>query len=108
MNKYSTIVLLAIAATAVYLLTPTQDSPNMEFGDWVNQFSHMVQIKPEEMIYRAKIFEKNVKEINEHNSIEGKTYKLGINQFTAYTQQEFEAMYLSHIEAPKTEVKSES
>lgn len=58
------------------------------------------------MIYRAKIFENNLKEINAHNSIEGKAYKLGINQFTAYTQQEFEHMFLSHIETPKS-VQSE-
>jgi len=45
-----------------------------------------------------KVFDENVKIVNEHNSKLGKSYTMGINQFTAYTKEEFAALYLSKIE----------
>ncbi len=43
-----------------------------------------------------------MKAIEEHNADPSHSYKQGVNQFTAYTQQEFEAMYLSKIDAHPT------
>lgn len=37
--------------------------------------------------------------INEHNGLLGRGYDKGINKFTAYTQTEFEALYLSKMES---------
>jgi hypothetical protein len=49
----------------------------------------MVDISPEKLGYRLRIFEKNLKSIEEHNSNPAHTYKQGVNQFTAFSQQEF-------------------
>lgn len=45
--------------------------------------------------YRFKIFEENVKAINEHNSKLDKPYTMGINRFTGFTEEEFFSAYLS-------------
>lgn len=41
-----------------------------------------------------KIFEKNLAEINKHNSLLGRTYDMGVNQFTHLTPVEFAEQYL--------------
>jgi len=41
------------------------------------------------------VFEENLREINEHNSKLGKSYSMGINQFTGLTKAEFAETYLS-------------
>lgn len=48
--------------------------------------------------YRFRVFEKNVKEINEHNAKPDETYKMGINKFTGLSKQEFQETYLGHFE----------
>lgn len=58
----------------------------------------MLNLSPSENAYRLKIFEKNVDTINKHNSLLGRSYDLGINQFTAYSKEEFAEMHLSHFE----------
>jgi hypothetical protein len=42
-----------------------------------------------------------VEAIEAHNANTDQTYRMGINQFTAYTQQEFESMFLSKIESQR-------
>ena len=39
-----------------------------------------------EEAYRRRIFEENVRKIEEHNSRNDQTYEMGINQFTHLTQ----------------------
>lgn len=41
---------------------------------------------------------KNLRIIEEHNSKEDKTYTMGVNQFTGYTQTELQELYLSTYE----------
>ena len=48
-------------------------------------------------MYREKIFLENLAKINTHNSKEYKTYEMGVNQFTAMTQEEFVQQYLGTI-----------
>ena len=48
-----------------------------------------------------KIFEKNFEEINTHNSLLGRSYDLGINQFTHLTPEQFKAQYLIEYEENK-------
>jgi len=42
-----------------------------------------------------KIFEQNIKNINNHNSLLGRSYDMGINQFTHLTKEEFADQYLN-------------
>jgi len=55
----------------------------------------MRRASAEEDEYRFKVFEENLREINEHNSKLGKSYTMGINQFTGLTKAEFAETYLS-------------
>ena len=50
-----------------------------------------------EEAYREKIFLANLAKINLHNSNEYKTYEMGLNQFSALTQEEFVQQYLGTI-----------
>ena len=59
----------------------------------------MLRFTPEQDEYRFKIFEKNLKEINEHNAKPDETYKMGINQFTGYSKEEFKEAHLSSFTA---------
>ena len=52
-------------------------------------------MSPSQDEYRFKIFEENVKAINEHNFKLDKTYTMGINRFTGFTEEEFVSAYLS-------------
>lgn len=57
----------------------------------------MLSISPEENTYRFRIFSQNLEAIYEHNSKLGRSYDKGVNQFTAYTQEEFEQNYLTNL-----------
>ena len=46
--------------------------------------------------YRYNIFEKNMEYINYSNIYKNNTYKLGVNNFTDMTFDEFSALYLNH------------
>jgi hypothetical protein len=47
----------------------------------------MQDLTESEEQYRLKVYEENVKVINEHNGKLGKSYEMGINKFTAYTKE---------------------
>ena len=51
----------------------------------------------DEAPYRLLIFEKNLRKIQLHNSDTKSTYKMGINQFSIYTDEEFVARFLMDI-----------
>lgn len=50
-----------------------------------------------EELYRAYVFNKNVEQINLHNSDPLRTSELGVNQYTDLTQEEFKAKLLTLI-----------
>lgn len=45
-----------------------------------------------------KVFEQNLEKINTHNSLLGRSYDMGVNQFTHLTPEEFAEQYLSSFE----------
>lgn len=49
----------------------------------------------EEDSFRKVIYLKNIEMIAQHNADDRHTYKMGVNQFTAHTDAEFEAIYLT-------------
>lgn len=92
------IALAALIAGAVYMSAST--SKDTAFEQWKAQYGANWASTEEE--YRRIIFTKNVQEINRHNADPSQTYKKGINQFTALTQEEFINTYLD----PKPEVQA--
>jgi hypothetical protein len=67
------------------------------FEEWKGKFG--VSWAPEEEAYRRLIFEKNILLIEKHNNDDSQTYKMGINQFTIYTNEEFATRFLTPMTA---------
>ena len=96
MNKQHLTVALALALCAIAVYVGHQSEASSDsFEQWKTQFGKV--FVNEENLYRRMIFEQNVAKINTHNADETQSYKMGINQFTALTQEEFEQTYLGAI-----------
>lgn len=97
MNKTFAIIAVAtLIAGAAYFTTET--TKDTAFDEWKSQYG--ANWAPVEEEYRRIVFSKNVEIINKHNADKTQTYKMGINQFTAMTEEEFFNTYLD----PKPEV----
>ena len=83
--------MVSLALLAVYY--STQEAKVSAFDEWKAQYG--ANWSGEEEAFRRLIFEKNVRIIEKHNADASQTYKMGINQFTVYTQEEFVSTYLT-------------
>lgn len=96
MNGKQLAVILAIIGAAAVLLGQQTTNKVSEFESW--KAKHGVSYASEfENAYRERIFLENLAKINTHNSNEYKTYEMGLNQFSALTQEEFAETYLGLI-----------
>lgn len=92
MNKaILTAGLLALIAGVVYF--ETQSNTNQAFEEWKNQYGANWSQNEEQ--YRQIIFERNYAIMQKHNSDSTQTYKMGINQFSSMTDEEFFNTYLT-------------
>ncbi|KAJ5076056.1 cathepsin l [Anaeramoeba ignava] len=66
----------------------------MLFSHFKNKFNKKYNVEEEAM--RFKIFQSNLKKIQEHNAGDH-SYQMGINQFTDLTNKEYQQKYLSPI-----------
>lgn len=83
--------LISLAILAVYY---TSSEAKLDaFEEWKGQFG--VNWAPEEEAYRRLIFEKNLIQINKHNADHTQTYKMGVNQFSIFTTEEFATIFLT-------------
>ena len=99
MRKEIVYALLAcIALVAVY--NSAQDKQQDAFEAWKAEYG--VNWAPHEESYRRTIFHKNLAKIELHNADATQTYKMGVNQFTPFTTEEFVQTYLSVM--PELEV----
>ena len=99
-----TSIFLIVAAVAVAtLLAAHHESPRDEYLQWKSKFS--VAFSPHEDNYRRHIFLENLDIIERHNQDSTQTYKMGLNQFSAFTDDEFRATYLMNI--PRQEKSNE-
>jgi hypothetical protein len=99
--KSTTVAILALLAsiTAIFLLKTSSTSNTRDlYEQWKRETGWGFRSSDADDEYRFKIFEQNVKEINEHNAKPGETYRMGINQFTGLSKQEFEEIHLTHYE----------
>ena len=95
MNGKQLAVLLAFIGAAAVLLQHNQAQVS-EFGAW--KAKHSISFASEvEDLYREKVFMANLAKVNAHNSDEFRTYDMGLNQFSALTQEEFVQTYLGLI-----------
>jgi cathepsin L len=83
-------VIASLALLAVY--HSASGAKADAFEDWKAQYG--VNWGAEEEVYRRLIFERNLKNIEKHNADHTQTYKMGVNQFTVFTTEEFAESYL--------------
>ena len=97
MNAKTLALLLAIMGAVSVFYNQTQtESVLTEFQSWKAKFSMKFETMFEES-YRERIFLENLAQIKAHNSNEFRTYDMGINQFSALTQEEFVQQYLGTV-----------
>ncbi|MCL4144816.1 UNVERIFIED_CONTAM: hypothetical protein GTU68_060927 [Idotea baltica] len=85
-------VVALIAGAIVFQNTSTSSA----FDDWKANYG--ANWSQDEEQYRKIIFERNVEIIEKHNSDASNTYKMGINQFSAITDEEFANIYLAKMD----------
>jgi hypothetical protein len=97
MNSKTIALLLAVmgAVSVLYTQTGTESTLN-EFQSWKSKFNMKFDSMFEES-YRERIFLENLAKIKLHNANEHKTYRIGFNQFSALTEEEFVQQYLGTI-----------
>jgi C1A family cysteine protease len=83
--------LVSLAILAAYY--SSHEGRTDAFEEWKGKFG--VSWAPEEEAYRRLIFEKNILSIERHNADATQTYKMGVNQFTVYTNEEFAERFLT-------------
>lgn len=95
------LAIAAIAITALVFFSSFKNEENTLYSEWKKNYE--VTWDSSEDAYRRIIFERNVEIINKHNSDPSQTYKMGINQFTAMTDEEFQNTYLD-LESYKNKI----
>ena len=89
-------VLIALIGAAVMLLGHHSAATPSQFEQWKE--THGIYYDSQfENAYRERVFLENVAKIEAHNARNDQTYTMGVNQFTAMTQEEFEQTYLGLI-----------
>jgi cathepsin L len=97
MNTKTLAALIAIIGTLSVLYTQVDLKPEVSaFEQWKTQFN----VKYDSMFehaYRERIFLENLAQVELHNSESKHSYKMGVNQFSALTEEEFVSMNLGLI-----------
>ncbi len=93
MNTKTIVTLLATLAVLSLLYSHAQQQPKDDFLEWKHEFGY--QWSAEEDTFRRLIYLRNLEIIKQHNADPSQTYKMGVNQFTGLTDQEFMMIYLT-------------
>ena len=108
MLKYFFIVIICISTTSSAIIpvpnfnnfgqssSIVSDSSGLivgNFDKWKSDFAKLYTSAAQE-VFRKTVFLNNLKKINRHNADKTQTYKMGINQFTDLSGDEFKATYL--------------
>mgnify|MGYP000853958576 CR=1 FL=1 len=96
MDSKQVALLLAVIAAASVLFAQTERNTVSEFESWKAKFG--VKFESEfESAYREKIFLENKAKIALHNADKYRTYDMGLNQFSALTEEEFQQQFLGLV-----------
>jgi len=86
MDSKTVALLLALLGAATIFLAQQAPSKRSVFESW--KANHTIYFTSEtENIYREKIFHENLAKIEAHNAQKDKTYAMGLNQFSAMTEE---------------------
>ena len=92
MEKKALVALLVMLGLSLFAANHGSSSSG-RFEEWKQQYG--VNWGVEEDSYRRMVFERNLDAMERHNADETQTYKMGINQFSALTDEEFDKLYLT-------------
>jgi C1A family cysteine protease len=100
----TTAVILALGAMNTIFKTNTQAPYSPEvmeaFAQW--QVTHnQLYATPSELSFRFEQFSKSYAKVKEVNA-QNRSYRLGLNKFSAMTEQELETKYLGYVEGSMT------
>jgi hypothetical protein len=100
-SSLTALLLVAITVVGVTLYSQSVDQESIPtlYNQWKSKHSIGNDFTVSENLYRMKIFEQTLEGINTHNSLLGRSYDLGLNQFSALTKAEFAAQYLTEYKA---------
>ena len=93
MDSKQVALLLTVISVATVLFSQVDMKAEVSpFEAW--KATHSIKFESFENTYRESIFLANLAEITLHNSKLSKSYTMGLNQFSAHTQEEFEQQFL--------------
>lgn len=97
MDSKQIALLLAVISVASVIFTQVDMKPEASpFEQW--KATHKVTFESEfENTYRERLFLKNLAKIALHNADKSRTYDMGVNQFSALSEEEFEQTYLGLV-----------
>jgi cathepsin L len=91
------LVALVAAAVLLYSLEPSQaKGETVQYLAYLRQFNKPIP-QETELLYRSKLFAEYVVKMEKHNADASNTWKIGINQFSDLTHEEFKATYLGEF-----------
>ena len=90
--KQKAIIAFALLA-ACYLLYSESQTHQDDYLSWKTKYGYTWT--EQEDSYRRVIYQQNVEKVLKHNQDPTQTYKMGINQFTGLTTDEFKMTYLN-------------
>ena len=66
---------------------PAEEQLDQIYESWKLEHNIGQDFNEAENLYRMKLFEQNLEEINTHNSLLGKSYEMGANRFSHLTKE---------------------
>jgi C1A family cysteine protease len=101
MKNLSLAILAIVATTALIAFYPAEEKQGFldEYRAYMKKFNKKIAT-PEELFYRASLYKQFVEEMERHNSDKTKTWKMGINQFSDITEEEFVGTFLGEMTKP--------
>ena len=95
-SKHIALLLAVITAASVLFTQVDRNSVVSEFEAW--KAHHGIKYESAfENAYREKVFLENKLKVELHNADKYKTYEMGLNQFSALTQEEFQQQFLGLV-----------
>lgn len=95
-SKQIALLLAVITAASVLFTQVDRTSAVSDFEAWKSH--HGIKYESAfENAYREKVFLENKVKVELHNADKFKTYEMGINQFSALTQEEFSQQFLGLV-----------
>jgi hypothetical protein len=73
--------------TLLYLNSPSEEQLDQVYESWKQEHNIGQDFNEAENLYRMKVFEQNLEEINTHNSLLGRSYEMGANRFSHLSKE---------------------